>query len=105
VGVDGEAAELYLRARLDPVSVSLHKSPWNLPQHRFGDRQGLADLGDVVDTEDGGAVGGGDHRGGDAAAEAVAGGGAVEAADEALARGADDQWPAERRQLPQPAQQ
>src|SRR4051812_1204874 len=84
--------------------------PWlsmgvTLPEYRRGHGEGLADLGDIVDAEDVGALGGGEDRGGDRAAEALVGGGAVDPADEALARGADHQGAAELTQLAEAAQQ
>ena len=65
----------------------------------------LRHLGDVVDAQDVGALGGGEDGGGDRAAEPVVHLGAVDLADEALARGADDQRPAQLAQLAEPAQQ
>src|SRR4051812_29295164 len=76
-----------------------------LPEYRRGHGHGLADLGDVVDAQDPGALGGRQNRRGDGAAEAFAGGGPVEAADEALARGAYHQRPAQLAQLAEAAQQ
>src|SRR4051812_49724099 len=84
--------------------------PWlsmgvTLPEYRRGHGEGLADLGDIVDAEDVGALGGGEDGGGDRAAEALIGGGAVDPADEALARGADDERAPQPAELGEPAQQ
>src|SRR5215218_2008483 len=78
---------------------------WNLPEDRGGYGHRLLDLDDVVDAENRRAVGGRQHRGGDRATQALAGVGAVDPADEALARGADDQRPAQLGQLRQAPQQ
>src|SRR4051794_24563562 len=79
--------------------------PWTLPEYRRGHGQRLAHLGDVVDAQDRCALGGGEDGGSDRSPQPLAGTGAVDPADEALARGADHQRAAELAQLAEPAQQ
>src|ERR1044072_3813199 len=71
----------------------------NLSQDRVGDRRGLAHLGDVVDTEDVGAGGKRRDQGGVRPAAPLLDPRPVDLADEALARGADDQRPPQLAQL------
>src|ERR1044072_6161774 len=77
----------------------------NLSQDRVGDSRGLAHLGDVVDTEDVGAGGKRQDRGGDRAADPLLDPRPVDLADEAIARGADDQRPPQLSQRAEPPQQ
>src|SRR5918994_4243743 len=87
------------------MPVSCLSVPGTLSENRRRHGKRLAHLGDVVDAQHLGALGGGEDRGGDRAAEALAGGGAVDLADEALAGGADDQRPAEPAQLVEATEQ
>src|SRR3954468_22216813 len=76
-----------------------------LPENRRRHGERLAHLGDVVDAEDVGALGGGENRGGDRAAETLVGGGTVDLAEEALARGPDHQRTPQLTELAKAAQQ
>src|SRR3954451_7871407 len=75
-----------------------------LPEDRRRDLRRLGDGADVVDAEHVGALGESEHRRGDRAPGALAGARSVDLADEALARGADDDRPAEPPQLAETAQ-
>src|SRR6476659_2621599 len=76
-----------------------------LPEDRRRYPGRLGGLGHVVDAQHAGAGREREDRVGDGAADPLVRAGAVDLADEALARGADQDRPAEVAQLAEPAQQ